>query len=283
MSKILSTYNLMAIVVQNNNNNEGTPFDSIRRVDEHGNEYWYARELMPLLGYKTWERVPNVIDRAKTACLNVGNRIEDHFFEEVRKTSGRPQQDFKLSRYSCYLVAMNGDSRKPEIAAAQSYFAVSTHEAETKRKLEQQQDVGLLNPVYNEALKVHNDVISDCERRGDYQLAQLLKSSLANIVARSVQALPSADKPVVEQYESAVEVATRLGYRVPPNYESSLGGAVSKVCGELIRERNQRWSSTSGIKVPANMYPAYNPDVEDAVESYCIKKGFYRRPDLKVV
>jgi hypothetical protein len=112
-----------------------SPFDSLLRVDG-SKEYWLARELMPLLGYKRWERVPDVINRAMAACENSGNSVSEQFFEEARrinKGAGRPQQDYRLSRYACYLVAMNGDPRKTEIAQAQSYFAIKTKEAETQQ------------------------------------------------------------------------------------------------------------------------------------------------------
>ena len=108
-----------------------SPFDSIRRFDGQGNEFWYARELMPLLGYKKWERFEGSIERAKTSCNNSGNLDCEHFFPEAGKSLTKPKDDFKLSRYACYLIAMNGDPRKPEIAMAQSYFAVKTREAET--------------------------------------------------------------------------------------------------------------------------------------------------------
>lgn len=112
-------------------NETTSPFDSIRRTDEQG-EYWLARDLMPLLGYERWDRVPETVERAMTACTNSGNSVADHFSEEARKSQGkgRPRQDFRFSRYGSYLVAMNGDPRKPEIAAAQSYFAIKAHEAE---------------------------------------------------------------------------------------------------------------------------------------------------------
>jgi hypothetical protein len=116
------------------NGSDKSPFDSIRQIDGNGNEFWCARELMPLLGYQRWERVPDVIERASVSCQNAGNLVSEHFSEETRKNiagAGRPYQEFILSRYACYLVAMNGDPRKPEIASAQSYFAIKTREAET--------------------------------------------------------------------------------------------------------------------------------------------------------
>ena len=122
----------MDIVLQDNSR---SPFDSIRRMDEKGNEYWSARELMPMLGYAKWERFENAIDRAKTTCVNCGELLENHFptsgnLVKRKQGGGSSQQDYNLSRYACYLVAMNGDPRKPEIAAAQTYFAVKTREAE---------------------------------------------------------------------------------------------------------------------------------------------------------
>lgn len=112
--------------------NGNSPFDSIRRI-ENGIEFWLARELMPLLGYPRWDEFTDVIDRAKAACTNAGNLITKHFSGSTpkNKTVGRPKQNVKLSRFGAYLIAMNGDPRKPEIAAAQTYFAVKTLEAET--------------------------------------------------------------------------------------------------------------------------------------------------------
>lgn len=110
-------------------------FDSIRHVNPYGKEYWSARELMPLLGYERWERFNDAIDRAKVACTNTGETVDDHFRGAAKmittgKGAQREVEDYFLSRFACYLVAMNGDPRKPEIAAAQAYFAVQTRRAE---------------------------------------------------------------------------------------------------------------------------------------------------------
>ncbi len=100
-----------------------------------GVECWSARELQVLLGYTKWENFEKVIQKAKDACRNAGELIEDHFPDvrkmvEIGSKTERPIDDIALTRYACYLVAQNGDSRKEEIAFAQNYFAVQTRKAE---------------------------------------------------------------------------------------------------------------------------------------------------------
>lgn len=116
-----------------NSNQPQSPFDSIRHFNEHGVEIWMARDLMPLLGYSKWVDFKPAIERAKASCENTGNPVSEQFSGSILKTTrkgGRPQEDLKLSRYAAYLVAMNSDPRKVEVAAAQSYFATKTREAE---------------------------------------------------------------------------------------------------------------------------------------------------------
>jgi DNA-damage-inducible protein D len=100
-----------------------------------GVECWSARELQVLLGYSKWENFEKVIQKAKDACKNAGELIENHFPDvrkmvEIGSNTERPVDDIALTRYACYLIAQNGDSRKEEIAFAQNYFAVQTRIAE---------------------------------------------------------------------------------------------------------------------------------------------------------
>ena len=112
-----------------------TIFESIKHTDEYGNEYWYARELQKVLEYSKWENFEKIINKAKCSCISSNYKLQDHF-PDVRKMvsigskTQRELNDYKLSRYACYLIAQNGDSRKKVIALAQTYFAIQTRKQE---------------------------------------------------------------------------------------------------------------------------------------------------------
>ena len=110
-------------------------FDDIKHIDEFGNEYWLARELQSILQYTEWRKFNGVIDKAKIACESSGYKVLEHFVGadkmiSLGKGGQREVPDYKLSRYACYLIAQNGDSRKKVIALAQTYFAIQTRKME---------------------------------------------------------------------------------------------------------------------------------------------------------
>ena len=120
-------------------NDTNQSFENIKHIDENGIEFWYARELMPVLQYTKWQNFEKIIDKAKTTCKNSNFDILDHFTDASKMVligSGayRKQIDYKLTRYACYLIAQNGDSRKKVIALAQTYFAVQTRKQEINEK-----------------------------------------------------------------------------------------------------------------------------------------------------
>lgn len=116
-------------------NEHGSPFDQIRREDEYGREYWDAREMQPRMGYEQWRRFEDVIERAIHAAKNTETYSESAFQQvtqlvDVGNLGMQERKGYRLSRYAAYLVAMNGDPRKTEVATAQAYFATRTRQAE---------------------------------------------------------------------------------------------------------------------------------------------------------
>lgn len=124
--------------MKNNNieNYNETIFESIKHINEYGDEFWYARELQEVLTYKEWRNFYKVIERAFVACQGSEINPSEHFVE-VNKTIPMPKSaskvviDFMLSRYACYLIVQNGDPRKKTVALGQTYFAIKTRQQET--------------------------------------------------------------------------------------------------------------------------------------------------------
>ena len=113
-------------------------FEKIKHMDENGVEFWYARELMTMLEYSNWGNFVKVIDKAKQACINSNINIVNHFADVGKMVkagvANKEINDLKLTRYACYLIAQNGDSRKKSKALAQTYFAVQTRKQELTRQ-----------------------------------------------------------------------------------------------------------------------------------------------------
>lgn len=116
-------------------------FENIKHIDQDGNEFWYARELSKVLDYTDFRNFSKVIEKAKTACTNSGQNIDAHIVEvneEIKHGKGASNfyKSYALSRYACYLIVQNGDSKKQVIANGQTYFAVQTRKQEIKESEE---------------------------------------------------------------------------------------------------------------------------------------------------
>lgn len=144
--------------------NEQT-FESIKHINEYGEEYWLARELQPVLEYSQWRRFSDAIERAKLACKNSGFAIEDHFADvgkmvDIGSGAEREIDDVMLSRYACYLIVMNGDPRKEVIAVGQTYFAVKTRQQELIDNYEQLSEDQKRLAIRNEMI-AHNKSLAE--------------------------------------------------------------------------------------------------------------------------
>lgn len=144
--------------------NEQT-FESIKHISENGEEYWLARELMLVLDYKRWDKFLNIIEKAKNACKGSNNILSEHFSQvgkmiNIANGAVRNIGDIKLSRYACYLIAQNGDSRKKAIALAQTYFAIKTRQQEISENYnilsEEQKRLAIRNEIVE-----HNKSLAD--------------------------------------------------------------------------------------------------------------------------
>ncbi len=194
-----------------------SPFDSIKRYREDGGEYWSARELMPLLGYTKWQRFgtikdelgrTSVVNKARMSCNNSGSMPDKHFIHLPSRANGLGTipEDWHLTRYGCYLIAQNGDIRKLEIAAAQSYFAIKTHQAEiVDAQLKQL-------PVRDSVdyIQAAETLTKLPDNRLTRLLNQMLVSELSLISVNQKQLSPVEEQP--KQYTTATVRASQLGY-----------------------------------------------------------------------
>lgn len=116
-----------------------TIFENIKHIDKYGNEYWLARELSKVLEYRDWRNFLKVLNKVKEACINSGYNVDEQLVE-VNKLSKRNNnataniQDYKLSRYICYLIVQNADPKKEVVALGQTYFAIQTRRQELTEK-----------------------------------------------------------------------------------------------------------------------------------------------------
>lgn len=154
-----------ALSPEEENNYTESLFESIRHVNEYGEEFWYARELQTALEYTEWRNFSKVIDKAMIAFHNSENSVSDHFVEinktiEMPKTAVKEIMDYELSRYACYLIVQNGDSRKKVIALGQSYFAIKTRQQELIENYDELSDEQKRLAIRLE-MKEHNKSLAD--------------------------------------------------------------------------------------------------------------------------
>ena len=180
-----------------------TIFESIKHVDDEGNEYWYARELQYILGYNQWRSINDLIKRAKVACKESENNVDYHFavyrkMINIAKGATRNVIDYKLSRYACYLIVMNGNPKKEIIALAQTYFAIQTRKQE------------LLEEEYNSLTEDEKRFYQrDLTKKGNSSLNQTAKKA----GVKNFDKFHNAGYKVLYNGETANDIAKRKGLR----------------------------------------------------------------------
>ena len=190
-----------------------TIFESIRHVDEYGNEYWYARELQKVLEYTQWRKFVGVINKAINACKTSNYKVSDHFagagkMVDIGSKTSRNIEDYKLSRYACYLIAQNGDSRKKVIALAQTYFAIQTRKQE------------LLEQEYNSLTEDEKRIYQRNQaRKGNYNLNKTAINSGVKDLAR----FHNAGYKGLYNGETANDIAKRKGLRYRGDILDNMG------------------------------------------------------------
>ena len=188
-------------------------FENIKHIDENGVEFWYARELMPILQYSNWQNFEKIFDRAKISCENSGISVIEHFID-VNKLSKRANnaeveiKDYELTRYACYLIAQNGDSRKKVIALAQTYFAVQTRKQEITEK-----EYSMLTEDEKRFYQ------RNLTRKGNYSLNQTAK----NAGVKNFDKFHNAGYKGLYNGETADDIAKRKGLRYREDILDNMG------------------------------------------------------------
>ena len=207
-----------------------TIFESIKHVDDEGNEYWYARELQYILGYNQWRSINDLIKRAKVACKESDNNIHDHFavqrkMVDIGSNTQREVLDYKLSRYACYLIVMNGNPKKEIIALAQTYFAIQTRKQE------------LLEEEYNSLTEDEKRFYQrDLTKKGNYSLNQTAKKA----GVKNFDKFHNAGYKGLYNGETANDIAKRKGLRYREDILDNMGSDELIVNLFRISQTNQK-------------------------------------------
>ncbi len=196
-----------------NKENYNKTFEDIKHIDENGIEFWYARELQSVLNYKEWRKFENVINKAKESCKNSDISVFDHFVDvdkmvQIGSGAERKQKDYKLTRYACYLIAQNGDTRKKVIALAQTYFAIQTRKQEISEK-----EYSLLTEDEKRFYQ------RNLTRKGNYSLNQTAK----NAGVKNFDKFHNAGYKGLYNGETADDIAKRKGLRYREDILDNMG------------------------------------------------------------
>ena len=203
----------MKLILLKEIDNNNKSFEYIKHIDENSVEFWYARELMPILQYSNWQNFEKIIDKAKLSCENSDISVFEHFID-INKLSKRANnaeveiKDYKLTRYACYLIAQNGDNRKKVIALAQTYFAVQTRKQEITEK-----EYSMLTEDEKRFYQ------RNLTRKGNYSLNQTAKKA----GVKNFDKFHNAGYKGLYNGETADDIAKRKGLRYREDILDNMG------------------------------------------------------------
>ncbi|NKD88197.1 DNA damage-inducible protein D [Haematospirillum sp. 15-248] len=186
-------------------------FEAAARKDGGGKEFWFARDLQKLLGYDRWENFLSSISRAKIACENSGQRVDDHFRDvtkmvELGSGAVREIEDMKLGRYACYLITQNSDARKKPVAFGQSYFAIQTRRLEVADEGAVPTHEDQKRVFIRDQIKRHNRYLSSAAREAGVVTSQ----EFANFHSSGYQGLYGKTLPEIRRYKGLARNANVL-------------------------------------------------------------------------
>ena len=234
--------------------NEITPFEQIRRTNPAGHEFWSSRDFARVLGYADYRNFEAVIERARTACFNSGQRLEDHFVGitdmiGIGKGGQRPVPTVMMSRYACYLVIQNADPAKAIVALGQTYFALQTR----RQELSDEEIEGQRRLAIRSELRMHNSQLADAAKDAgvveprDYAIGyQVALSPTAQRDLRDIIRYISMDSP--ERAIGGPKARTHASPGQRPGLQRNIGSALK---GRPIRPPMSRPFRAGNI-FPAN-------------------------------
>ena len=238
-----------------------TIFESIKHIDENGNEYWYARELMIALKYSNWQNFEKVINKAVNSCITSNNMVQNHFIDiskmvSIGSKTQREVSDYKLSRYACYLIAQNGDSRKKVIGLAQTYFAIQTRKQE------------LLEQEYNNLTEDEKRFYQrSLTKKGNYSLNQAAK----NAGVKNFDKFHNAGYKGLYNGETADDIAKRKGLRYREDILDNMGS--EELAANLFRitqtDGKLREDNIKGASIANEIHYNIGKNIRDTI----IKNG----------
>ena len=248
----------MEMILLNDIDKNNNSFEDIKHIDENGVEFWYARELMPILQYSNWQNFEKIINKAKISCKNSDISVLDHFTDinkmvQIGSGAYRKQSDYKLTRYACYLIAQNGDSRKKIIALAQTYFAVQTRKQEISEK-----EYSMLTEDEKRFYQ------RNLTRKGNYSLNQAAK----NAGVKNFDRFHNAGYKGLYNGETADDIAKRKGLRYREDILDNMGS--DELIANLFRisqtEQKLRKDNISGEKEANKTHYNIGKNIREVIE-----------------